>query len=362
MLRGKKRRRMMDLGHETKVFVAGRRGMVGEAVWRCLEGRVKLVGPSSVELDLTRQEAVEQWFMRERPDYVVVAAAKVGGIMANVTYPAQFLYVNLVIVANVIYAAWRVGVKRLLFLGSSCIYPRDCPQPIREEYLLTGPLEKTNEAYAVAKIAGLKLCEFYHKEYGAPFWAVMPTNIYGMHDNFDLETSHVLPAMLRKFHLARLALAGDVAGIAADAACFGPIPAAIAAELDPARRQAQVVLWGTGSPRRDFLHVDDLALACVHVLELKNREPELLNIGRGDDMTISEAAELVQRVVGYDGPVVWDRNKPDGTPRKLLDISRMTGLGWQPKIKLEEGLRQTYVWYLGQLNLFRVRRCARLSL
>jgi len=334
------------------IFIAGRRGMVGSAIHRRLkaDGYVNILGPTSTELDLTRQKEVEVFFRDRKPAYIFLAAAKVGGILANASYPAQFIYRNLAIETNVIHAAWKSGARRLIFLGSSCIYPKFCPQPIKEEYLLTGPLEPTNEAYAVAKIAGLKLCEFYQAEYGADFWSLMPTNLYGPNDNYDLQNSHVLPALIRKFHLAKLAAAGDSHGLAKNEAVFGPIPDITRNDLDPTGNRARVVLWGTGSPRREFIHVDDLAAACVHVMNLQGRKPELLNVGCGEDLTIAELAEVTRRVVGFEGEVVWDDSKPDGTPRKLLDVSRIQALGWTASISLEQGVRQAYDWYLERLN------------
>ncbi len=332
--------------------------MVGSACWRALEqaGCTNLIGPTSRELNLTRQAEVEAFMRETRPEYVILAAAHVGGILANKTYPADFIYVNLAIQNNVIHSAWECGVRKLVFLGSSCIYPKLAPQPIREEDLLTGPLESTNEAYAIAKIAGVRMCQFYHQQYGANFWQLMPTNLYGDNDSFDLLKSHVLPAMLRKFHLAKLASQGDLPGIRTDEARFGPIPADIAACMGLAEDRAslagtpRVVLWGTGTPRREFLHVDDLAAAVVHVLQLDAAAPpRLLNVGCGEDLTIAELAETVRRIVGFAGETVWDADKPDGTPRKLLDVSRLQGLGWRPSIPLETGIRRAYAWYLAQL-------------
>ena len=341
-----------------RIFVAGRRGMVGSACWRALEraGCTNLIGPTSNELNLTRQAEVEAFMRETRPEYVILAAARVGGILANNTYPADFIYVNLAIQNSVIHSAWECGVRKLVFLGSSCIYPKHAPQPIREEDLLTGPLEPTNEAYAIAKIAGVRMCQFYHQQYGANFWQLMPTNLYGDNDSFDLLKSHVLPAMLRKFHLARLASEGDLSGIRKDEARFGPIPADIAACMGLTGDRAslagtpRVVLWGTGTPRREFLHVDDLAAAVVHILQLDAAEPpRLLNVGCGEDLTIAELAETVRRIVGFAGEIVWDADKPDGTPRKLLDVSRLQGLGWRPSIPLETGIRRAYAWYRAQL-------------
>jgi GDP-L-fucose synthase len=302
-----------------KIFVAGHRGMVGAALVRRLEREpdVALVLRTRRDLDLTDPAAVDAFYAAERPDAVIVAAARVGGIHANATFPADFLWENLAIAANAIHGAWRAGVPRLLFLGSSCIYPKHAPQPMTEDSLLTGPLEPTNEAYALAKIAGLKLCQYYRQQYGAQFHSAMPTNLYGPGDNYHPEHSHVLPALIRRFHAARLA------------------------------GQAEVVAWGSGTPRREFLHVDDLAEACVFLLTLA-RPPDWINVGTGSDVTIRELTETVATVTGYAGRVVWDATKPDGTPRKLLDVSRLAGLGWQAKIPLAAGLRATYASFLAE--------------
>jgi GDP-L-fucose synthase len=299
-----------------RVFVAGHRGLVGSALVRRLEaeGFERLLLRTRSELDLTDPAAVDRFFAEQRPQYVFLAAAKVGGIVANDTYPADFIRDNLAIQLNVIDAAHRHGVEKLLFLGSSCVYPKHAPQPMKEEHLLTGVLEPTNEAYAIAKIAGIKMCEAYRRQYGARFISVMPTNLYGPNDNFDLETSHVLPALIRRFHEAKQ----------------NGAPA--------------VTLWGTGTPRREFLHVDDLADACVHLMRSYD-EAGLVNIGWGRDIPIRELAELVAHTVGYEGSLEWDSSRPDGTPRKLLDTSRLTALGWTPRIELEDGIRQTYDWY-----------------
>jgi GDP-L-fucose synthase len=287
--------------------------MVGAALVRRLEREpgVTLVLRSRGELDLTDPAAVDAFYAAERPDAAIIAAARVGGIHANATYPADFLWENLAIGANTIHGAWRAGVKRLLFLGSSCIYPKHAPQPIQEESLLTGPLEPTNEAYALAKIAGLKLCQFYRQQYGAAFHAAMPTNLYGPGDNYHPQNSHVLPALIRRFHEARLA------------------------------GQPEVVAWGSGAPRREFLHVDDLADACVFLLTLA-RPPDWINVGTGTDVTIRELTETVAEITGYAGRVTWDASKPDGTPRKLLDVGRLAGLGWRARIPLAEGIRAAY--------------------
>jgi GDP-L-fucose synthase len=301
-----------------RVYVAGHRGLVGSALVRRLEaeGFGRILTRSRAELDLTDRPAVDAFFDDARPRYVFLAAARVGGILANSTRPAEFIHDNLAVQLNVLDAARRTGVEKLLFLGSSCIYPRHAPQPMREEYLFSGPLEPTNDAYAVAKLAGIKMCQAYRAQYGSRFISVLPTNLYGPHDNFDLRDSHVLPALIRKFHEAKQAGA-------------------------PA-----VEVWGTGEPRREFLHVDDLADACVLLMrEYDAGEP--VNIGTGEDVRIRELAGLIREVVGYRGEVVYDASKPDGMPRKLLDVSRIRALGWTPRISLEEGLAQVYEWYSG---------------
>ncbi|MCO6486626.1 MAG: GDP-L-fucose synthase [Saprospiraceae bacterium] len=298
---------------EALIYVAGHRGMVGSAILRRLraEGFQRFALRTSRELDLRRQRDVEAFFETERPDYVFLSAAKVGGILANNTYRAEFLYDNLQIQTNVIHSAWQSGVKKLLFLGSSCIYPKMAPQPLREEYLLTGLLEPTNEPYAIAKIAGIKMCDAYRSQYGFNAISVMPTNLYGPHDNYDPATSHVLPALLRKFHEAKMA--GDRA----------------------------VTLWGTGTPLREFLHVDDLADACLFLMERWN-EPGFLNVGTGTDLSIRDLAFLIRDITGFRGEIVHDTSKPDGTPRKLMDVSRLHALGWHHRIGLEEGIRRVY--------------------
>lgn len=298
------------------IFVAGHRGLVGSALVRRLEalGATNLILRSRAELDLTDQAAVETFFAAERPAYVFLAAAKVGGIKANDTYPAEFLRDNLAIQTHVIHAAWRHGVRKLCFLGSSCIYPKLAPQPLKEDSLLTGPLEPTNEWYAVAKIAGIKMCQAYRRQYGFDAISVMPTNLYGPNDNFHPEHSHVLPAMIRRFEEAR------VAGL------------------------PSVTIWGTGTPRREFLHVDDMADATIHLMRTYSSE-EFVNIGVGKDVTILELAQMVARAVGYAGEILTDPSKPDGTPRKLLDVSRLHALGWRARIGLDEGIRQTVAWY-----------------
>ncbi len=393
---------------DAKVFIAGAAGMVGSAIIRRLISLdyVNLVGSYNsaipdgstfacgntggkipgelrvVQVDLTDQAATERFFDQERPNHVFLAAARVGGIRANDTYPAQFIYENLAIQNNIIHAAHKYDVKRLLFLGSSCIYPKMAPQPMKEEHLLSGLLEPTNEPYAIAKIAGIKLCESYNRQYGTRFMAVMPTNLYGTNDNFDLANSHVLPAMIRKFHLAKLAAKGDWECIKRDEARFGFIPNDIktslgltqSSALSPQhsvlstqhstgteaalRPQQSVSIWGTGAPRREFLHVDDMAAACVHIMNLDDEtvskellsypKPCFVNLGVGDDCTIRELAESVQEVVGFEGSVVYDETKPDGTPRKLLDVSRLADLGWRASMNLMDGIRRTYKWYKEQ--------------
>jgi len=350
-----------------RIYVAGHNGLVGSALVRKLqaEGYTNLITRTHGELDLTRQAKVEAFFEDERPEYVFLAAAKVGGIWANQTSPSDFIYTNLAIAMNVIHAAWETEVKGLLFLGSSCIYPRECPQPMKEKYLLSGPLEVTNEPYAVAKIAGVKMCESYNRQYSTNFMAVMPTNLYGPNDNFDLETSHVLPSLIRKFHLAKLAAEGNWEAIKKNESRFGLIPDEVRAalgftphisQLTPA--SSKVILWGSGDPRREFLHVDDLADACLFLIEnfsasdLEARDlPNcIVNIGFGKDMTIKELALLIKEVVGFGGDMSFDRTKPDGIPQKLLDISTMEALGWSPRISLRDGIRQTYEWSLDDMN------------
>lgn len=297
----------------SKIYIAGHNGMVGSAIKRKLEkeGCRNLVLRSSSELDLRNQSSVASFFEKEKPDHVFLAAARVGGIVANNTYRAEFLYDNLMIEANIIHQSFVTGVKKLMFLGSSCIYPKMAPQPLKEEYLLTGPLEYSNEPYAIAKIAGIKLCDAYRVQYGCNFVSVMPTNLYGPNDNYDLNTSHVLPALLRKVHEAKEN--GD----------------------------AKVMVWGTGKPRREFLHVDDLADACYFLMQNYD-EPGLINIGVGDDITIAELSNMIKRIVGYGGEIIYDTAKPDGTPRKLMDVSKLNSLGWQASIALEDGIRSVY--------------------
>ena len=310
----------MSLTKETKIYIAGNRGMVGSAVWRALEnaGYENLIGRNSKELDLRNQAAVDAFFVSEQPEVVIDAAAKVGGILANDTFPYAFLMENMQIQNNLIDAAHRYDVQKFIFLGSSCIYPKLAPQPLKEEYLLTAPLEPTNEWYALAKISGVKACEAIRKEFKKDFVSLMPTNLYGSNDNFDLLSSHVLPAMMRKFHEAKLG---------------GNEP---------------VELWGSGMPMREFLHVDDLAQAVLFAIQ--NTLPDnLYNVGVGSDLTIKELALLIQRIVGHTGEINWDSTKPDGTPRKLMDVSKLHELGWKANITLEEGIKDTYNWYLTQL-------------
>jgi GDP-L-fucose synthase len=349
------------------IYIAGHTGLVGSALVRKLEsdGDSNLIVRNHSDLDLTRQGDVATFFKSEKPEYVFLAAAKVGGILANYTYPAEFIYTNLAIQNNVIHAAWKTGVKRLLFLGSSCIYPKECPQPMKEEYLLTGPLEPTNEPYAVAKISGVKMCQAYNRQYGTQYLCVMPTNLYGPNDNFDLETSHVLSALIRKFHLAKLAYQGDWEGIRKDEQTYGKIPDDVKQSIGIGTSGSNnqtvplVLLWGSGNPRREFLHVDDLADACVFLMRLEENvfrkffdahHAPLLNIGCGEDQTVKEIASIVSEVVGYKGAIKWDQEKPDGTFQKLLDISRMKKLGWKPTIDLRKGIRTVYKWYLGEMN------------
>jgi GDP-L-fucose synthase len=304
---------------DAKIYVAGHAGMVGSALVRRLQqgGYTNILTRTRQQLDLLDQQAVLQFLDAERPEYIFLAAARVGGIHANNTFRADFIHQNLAIATNVIHSAYRAGVPRLMFLGSSCIYPRDCPQPIREDYLLTGPLEPTNEPYAIAKIAGIKLCESFNRQYGTKYVSVMPTNLYGPHDNFDLKTSHVLPALIRKMHEARL------------------------------RHDKYVTIWGTGQARREFLHVDDLADACVFLMEREVGDG-VVNIGCGLDITIRGLADIIQGIVGFRGDLRYDASMPDGTPRKLLDVSKMHRLGWKPRLGIREGIESTYHWYLEQ--------------
>lgn len=315
------------MNSEARVYVAGHTGLVGSAIVRRLQdkGYKNLILKTRQELDLGDQKAVQEFFNIAKPEYVILAAARVGGILANNTYPAEFIHQNLVIQNNIIHEAWQAGVQRLLFLGSSCTYPRDCPQPMKEEYLLSGPLEATNRPYAMAKIAGIEMCWAYNRQYGTQYLSVMPTNTYGPGDNYDLETSHVLPALIRKMHEAKV------------------------------NSSPEVIIWGTGKPRREFIYSDDLANACVFILEQDedtysnilsdNQRAPLINIGCGKDKTIKYLAEVIQKVVEYEGQLSWDTEKPDGTPKKLLDISRLSEIGWHSKLTLEEGLARTYQYF-----------------
>lgn len=301
----------------SKIYVAGHRGMVGSAIVRRLEenGYTNIIYRTSAELDLRNQAAVEKFFMEEKPEYVFLAAAKVGGIHANNTYPAEFIYDNLMIETNIINSSYKNKVKKLLFLGSSCIYPKFAQQPIKEEYLLTGSLEETNEAYAIAKITGIELCKFYRRQYGCDFISAMPTNLYGINDNFNLETSHVMPALIRKFHEAKV------------------------------NNSKEVVMWGTGKPRREFMYVDDLADSLIHLM-LNYSDEIHVNLGTGEDIEIGELANLIKEIVGYEGKIVNDLRKPDGTPRKLLDVTRLNSTGFKHKIELKEGIEKVYKWFL----------------
>ena len=309
---------------ESRVYVAGNTGLVGSAIVRMLhrKGYTNIFSTPSSHFDLRRQDDVERFFKNNEPEYVYLAAAKVGGIGANKDYPGHFIYDNLMIQSNIIHAARKFGVKKLLFLGSSCIYPKMCEQPIKEEYLMTGPLEPTNDAYAIAKIAGIKMCQAYRKQYGFNAISLMPTNLYGPNDNFDLETSHVLPALIRKFHDGKDKIGYDMGG----------------------SYEYPVTLWGDGSAMREFLHVDDLAEACFTCMKDYD-SPEPINVGTGTDVTIKELAQTISSVVGFTGEIMWDKSKPNGTPRKVLNIEKIKSLGWEPKISLKDGIESTYEWY-----------------
>lgn len=316
------RKNRLPLEKNAKIYVAGHRGMVGSSIVRALQnqGYQQIIGKTSAELDLKNQQAVYDFFEKEKPEYVFLAAAKVGGIVANNTYRADFLFENLAIQNNIIHASYVHKVKKLMFLGSSCIYPKLAPQPLKETYLLTGPLEPTNEPYAIAKIAGIKMCEAYRDQYGCDFISVMPTNLYGPNDNYSLENSHVLPAMIRKFHEAK------------------------------ANNQPEITLWGTGTPMREFLHADDLASACLFLMESYS-DKELVNVGTGEDVTIKELAQIVKEIVDYKGAIVWDTNRPDGTPRKLMDVSKLHALGWKHSIDLKEGIQLAYQDFLENASI-----------
>ena len=309
------------MNRDSKIYVAGHRGLVGSAIVRALqkEGFTNLLLRTHKELDLTNQQAVADFFAQERPEYIFLSAAKVGGIMANKTSPADFIYSNLAIQTNIIHSAYVNKAKKLLFLGSSCIYPKLCPQPIKEEYLLSAELEPSNKAYAIAKIAGIIMCQSYNEQYGTNFISLMPTNLYGPNDNFDLENSHVLPAMIRKFHEAKVSQAPSV------------------------------TLWGTGSAMREFLHVDDLAIASLFLMQNYN-DSSIVNVGTGEDVTIKELAEKIKKIVGYEGEINWDTRKPDGTPRKLLDVGKLHKLGWKHTITLDDGIASTYEWFKKNYN------------
>jgi GDP-L-fucose synthase len=312
------------MNKNTKIYIAGHNGMVGSAIWRALiaKGYTNLAGVSSSELDLRNQQAVAAFMVKENPEVIIDAAARVGGILANNDYPYQFIMENMQIQNNLIDAALQSGVEKFIFLGSSCIYPKLAPQPLKEEYLLTGDLEPTNEWYAIAKITGVKTCQAIRKQYGKDFVSLMPTNLYGTHDNFDLNTSHVLPAMIRKFHEAK------------------------------ENNNAPVTLWGSGTPMREFLFVDDMAQAVVFALE--NKLPDYLyNVGTGEDLTIKHLAETIQKITGHQGEIIWDATKPDGTPRKLMDVTKMHDLGWKHNINLEEGIQKTYNWFLENIEAFK---------
>jgi GDP-L-fucose synthase len=348
------------MNQTSRIYVAGHRGLVGSAIVRQLHARGygQVFGRTHGELDLCRADDVQQFFEAQKPEYVFLAAARVGGIYANSRFPVEFLLENLKIQNNIIEAAWRSGVKGLVFFGSSCIYPKHAIQPIREESLLTGPLEPTNEAYAVAKIAGIELCEAYNRQHGARFISVMPANLYGPNDHYDLEQAHVLPSLIRKFHLAKHAVNGDWDAIRTDEAVYGAIPVDF---FDGLKAQPPFVrLWGSGTALRELLHVDDMADASVFIMERleavlsgireSNDGRHLLNVGVGLDLNIRELAEMVANIVGFSGSVTWDRDKPDGTPRKLLDISRLSRLGWRSRIRLEDGIRLTYEEYKDKLR------------
>ncbi|QQR49694.1 GDP-L-fucose synthase [bacterium] len=346
--------------HSSKIYVAGHAGLVGSALLKALysKGYHNIVTCSFYDLDLRSQSAVEQFFENEKPEYVFLAAAKVGGILANETYKAEFLYDNLMIATNVIHAAYCSGVKKLINLGSSCIYPKYAPQPLKEEYLLSGPLEPTNEPYAVAKIAAIKLCRYYHEQYGADFFSVMPTNLYGPGDNFNLETSHVVPALIRKFHLAKLLSMSKMAEVERDLLMYPvgfQVQAATWVDLlgHLGITQESVTLWGSGTPYREFLYVDDLAQALIFLMHNHSYQDvgELLNVGAGVDVRISDLALMIKKIVGFKGAIHWDATKADGTPRKLLDVRLINKLGWQARVSLDEGLMASYAAYKNPTNV-----------
>lgn len=350
-----------QIDKNAKIYVAGHTGLVGSALVRQLNtaGYTNIIVQSSKQLDLRNQQAVQDFFRTEKPEYVLLAAAKVGGILANNTYPAEFIYDNLMIAVNVIHAAYTHGVKKLINLGSSCIYPKLAPQPLHESSLLSGPLEPTNEAYAVAKIAAIKLCHYYHQQYGANFISVMPTNLYGPQDNFNLQTSHVLPALLRKVHLASLLEQNNFDAIVQDLKAY-PLGYGLDEKIDMTNRSSisdalrsvgitnnMITLWGTGNPMREFLHVDDLANGLIYILENLNAQVigEFVNIGIGSDLSLLELTSLIKNIVGFQGTLSFDTTKPDGTPKKLLDVSTLQKLGWKAQIELLDGIKQVYEWY-----------------
>ena len=357
------------MNFQDKIYVAGHRGMVGSAIVRKLEnlGFTNIIFRTSSELDLKHQIEVENFFSKEKPAYVFVAAAKVGGIVANNIYRAEFIYENLMIQNNLIHSAHKFGVTKLLFLGSSCIYPKNAPQPLKEEYLLTGELEKTNEPYAIAKIAGIKMCESYFKQYGSDFISVMPTNLYGLNDNYDLEKSHVLPALIRKFHLGKALFENNwneiridlntnpIEGITGENSEFEISSILSKYGIQLLNKQVSITLWGSGKVYREFLHVNDMAEACVHTMinvNSQNLYDELnqthINIGTGEDLTIFELAEMVKNIVNYDGEIIWDSTKPDGTYKKQLDVNLIHQLGWKHKINLNEGIKLVYIQYINR--------------